>query len=68
MPDAHLRAEIARGLERSCVGAGRERILAAPASPGLERIEAHLTRHFKKAFGMAPGRWAALTADGRRLS
>jgi AraC-like DNA-binding protein len=26
--------------------------------------QSHLNRHFKKAFGMTPGRWAALTRDG----
>jgi len=40
MPGADLKAEIGRGLERLCEGAGRERIVAAPAADGLERIEA----------------------------
>jgi AraC-like DNA-binding protein len=40
MPGADLKAEIGRGLERLCEGAGRERIVAAPAANGLERIEA----------------------------
>ena len=39
MSDADLGAEIGRGLERSC-GRGREAILAAPSSGGVERIEA----------------------------
>ena len=40
MPGADLKAEIGRGLERLCEGAGRERIVAAPAAGGVERIEA----------------------------
>jgi AraC-like DNA-binding protein len=40
MPSADLKAEIGRGLERLCEGAGRERIVAAPAVGGVERIEA----------------------------
>jgi len=27
--------------------------------------QAHFTRHFKKAYGLPPGRWAALTAGQR---
>ncbi|WP_307437699.1 AraC family transcriptional regulator [Labrys monachus] len=27
--------------------------------------QSHLSRHFKKAFGLTPGRWAALVAAGR---
>jgi AraC-like DNA-binding protein len=27
--------------------------------------QSHLTRHFKKAYGVTPGRWAALVAAGR---
>jgi AraC-like DNA-binding protein len=40
MSDADLGAEIGRGLERSCGPLGRERIVAAPSSGGVERIEA----------------------------
>jgi len=40
MPNADLKAEIGRGLERLCEGAGRERIVAAPTAGGVERIEA----------------------------
>ena len=40
MSDGDLGAEIGRGLERSCEPRGRERILAAPSSGGVERIEA----------------------------
>ena len=40
MSDGDLGAEIGRGLERSCAPGGRERILAAPSSGGVERIEA----------------------------
>ncbi|HEY1942383.1 MAG TPA: AraC family transcriptional regulator [Roseiarcus sp.] len=47
MMRADLAAGIAVGLERSCEPAGRERIVAAPASAGLERIEA---RFFGPAF------------------
>jgi AraC-like DNA-binding protein len=40
MKSADLKAEIGRGLERSCDRADRERIVAAPSADGLERIEA----------------------------
>ncbi|MGA2493275.1 MAG: AraC family transcriptional regulator [Roseiarcus sp.] len=40
MKSAELKAEIGRGLERSCEGRKRERIVAAPGADGLERIEA----------------------------
>ena len=40
MSNPDLKAEIGRGLERSCDGADRERIVAAPGADGLERIEA----------------------------
>jgi AraC-like DNA-binding protein len=40
MKRAEVKAEIGRGLERSCVRTGRERIVAAPGADGLERIEA----------------------------
>ena len=44
---ANLEVEFVRGLERSCDAHARERIVAAPASAGLERIEA---RFFGAAF------------------
>jgi AraC-like DNA-binding protein len=40
MTSAEIKAEIGRGLERSCEGRKRERIVAAPGGDGLERIEA----------------------------
>ena len=40
MKRAGIKAEMGRGLERSCEGSKRERIVAAPGADGLERIEA----------------------------
>jgi AraC-like DNA-binding protein len=40
MKRAEIKAEIGRGLERSCEGSKRERIVAAPGADGIERIEA----------------------------
>ena len=51
-------------LERSC-----DWMRAAPASDGLERIEAYFSghgfdphRHDTYAIGLSPGRWAAIAA------
>ena len=49
------------------LGNARERIslgepLADIAADTGFADQAHLTRHFKKAYGMTPGRWAQLTA------
>lgn len=30
--------------------------------------QSHMTRHFKKAYGLPPGRWAAITADHPRVA
>ena len=30
--------------------------------------QSHMTRHFKRAYGMTPGRWAAAIGRGRRRS
>lgn len=46
MPDAQSRPEYLQGLERSCGDTPRERIVSAPAVPGLERIEARFEGRF----------------------
>ncbi len=53
---------VMRRLERAraLIAAG-EALSAVAAATGFAD-QAHFTRHFKKAFGMPPGRWAALTA------
>ena len=45
---------------RALVGAGAP--LAEIAAAAGFAAQAHFTRHFKKAYGLPPGRWAALTA------
>ncbi len=44
---------------RAMIGAG-EPLAEVAAATGFAD-QSHLNRHFKKAFGMPPGRWAALT-------
>ncbi|WP_426239726.1 AraC family transcriptional regulator [Pararhizobium sp. DWP1-1-3] len=48
------RLERARGM----IGSGRSLVDIAPESGFSD--QAHFTRHFKKAHGMTPGRWASL--------
>jgi|UPI000682D3AE AraC-like DNA-binding protein len=52
---------------RSLIRRGTPLAEAAAASGFAD--QAHMTRHFKKTFGIAPGRWAAITgpAGTRRL-
>ena len=57
MKSAGIRAEIGRGLERSCDQGGRERIVAAPAAAGVERIAARFfgdayARHRHDTYGL----------------
>jgi AraC-like DNA-binding protein len=48
---------------RALIGAGAPLAEIAAATGFAD--QAHFTRHFKKAYGLPPGRWAALTADQR---
>ena len=48
---------------RAMIGAGEPLADIAAATGFCD--QSHLNRHFKKAFGMSPGRWAALTRSGR---
>ena len=50
---------------RALVGAGAPLAELAAATGFAD--QAHFSRHFKQAYGLPPGRWAALTA-GSRLS
>jgi len=45
---------------RALIGAGAPLADIAAATGFAD--QAHFTRHFKKAYGLPPGRWAALTA------
>lgn len=47
---------------RSLIGEG-ERLVDAAVSCGFAD-QSHMTRHFKKVYGMSPGRWAAIRAQG----
>ena len=49
---------------RSLIAAGAA--LADTAAATGFADQSHLTRHFKKAYGVTPGRWAALVAAGQR--
>lgn len=49
---------------RALIGGGM-RLAEAAAATGFAD-QSHFTRHFKKAFGLPPGRWAALTRQARR--
>jgi AraC-like DNA-binding protein len=48
---------------RALIGAGAP--LADVAAAAGFADQAHFSRHFKKAYGLPPGRWAALTAGSR---
>ncbi len=47
---------------RALIRSGAPLVEAALASGFAD--QSHLTRHFKRAYGVPPGRWAALTARG----
>lgn len=49
---------------RAMIGAG-EGLSDVAAATGFAD-QSHLTRHFKKAYGVTPGQWATLRADGLR--
>jgi AraC-like DNA-binding protein len=51
-------------LARAAIAAGRP--LAAVAAETGFADQSHMTRHFTRAYGLTPGRWAALTAASRR--
>ncbi len=40
-----------------------ERLVDAAAASGFAD-QSHMTRHFKRAYGLSPGRWAAISAQG----
>jgi transcriptional regulator GlxA family with amidase domain len=48
---------------RALIGAGAPLAEIAAATGFAD--QAHFTRHFKKAYGLPPGRWAALTVGSR---
>ena len=50
---------------RSLLRAGRSLASAAVESGFAD--QSHMTRHFKKAYGLSPGRWCALAAGGASL-
>ena len=56
------RLDRARGLMR----AGKPLADAAVESGFAD--QSHMTRHFKKTYGLAPGRWCALATQGRGVS
>jgi AraC-like DNA-binding protein len=49
---------------REAIAAGGQ--LAAVAAGTGFADQSHMTRHFTRAYGLTPGRWAALTASARR--
>jgi AraC-like DNA-binding protein len=51
-------------LARAAIAAGGQ-IAAVAAETGFAD-QSHLTRHFTRAYGLTPGRWAALTGAARR--
>jgi len=42
-----------------------ERLVDAAAANGFAD-QSHMTRHFKRAYGLSPGRWATICAEGSR--
>ncbi|QEN89091.1 AraC family transcriptional regulator [Labrys sp. KNU-23] len=52
------------GQARALIAAG-ESLAEVAAATGFAD-QSHLTRHFKKAYGVTPGRWAGLVEAGRR--
>jgi AraC-like DNA-binding protein len=48
---------------RDAIAAG-EGLAAVAAGTGFAD-QSHMTRHFTRAYGLTPGRWAALTSSGR---
>jgi AraC-like DNA-binding protein len=50
-------------LARAAIASGMA-LADAAASCGFAD-QSHMTRHFKRAFGLTPGRWAAVTGDRR---
>ena len=56
---------VMRRLDRARALIRRGSLLADAAAASGFADQSHMTRHFKKAYGLPPGRWAALCGAGR---